>query len=409
MGCKSTTNKHLASADENQSDSVKVTIRYNGKDQGTERHSLDDKLLSVINEKLKSKLGLEDGKFNLEEIEKELLAEDDEGIKNLLSVDENKTGRTAVLKEENGKIIICITLHGLQNISNHVEEFYNKTHLIGKPLSEDELKMAIFDEKTNSILFEKLASSAGGKVFTDSSAYCNGDNHLYISGGNANRQLLDTIYDVDLVKKEVHPLNSRLSQPRDLHSMIFIPNCYVFIVGGRGIKKVEYYHISKKEVFPHSDLNEERIEPTLAVVNNTYLYAFTRFFYHEGQVDTFEKINLKTSKKVWDLVTPKLDPELIGDVFTNNYFAVSYHTPGHLIFIGGECNEDDKCYLYDYEQETLRLSDIPNQPFEFGEKFFYPVHEGNNFLIPNFELPGVTILRYVANDGITAIKFENDA
>ena len=400
MGCKSTTNK--------QSDSVKVTIRYNGRDQGTERYTLDEKLLSIINEKLEAKLDIPGGKINLEEIEKELLSEEDEGIKNLLSVDENKTGRTAVLKEENGKIIISITLHGLQNISNDIHEFYQKTHLISKPLAEDELKMAVFDEKTNSILFEKLASSTDEKVFTDSSAYCNGDNHLYISGGQSNKQVLDTIHDVDLVTKKVTSLNTKLSHPRDLHSMIFIPNCYVFIVGGRGVKKVEYYHVNKKEIFPHSDLNEERIEPTLAVINNTYLYAFTRFFYHEGQVDTFEKINLKTSKKVWDLVTPKLDPELTGQVFTHNYFAVSYHTPGHLIFLGGECNQDDKCYLYDYEEDALKKSEIDNKEYEFGEKFFYPLHEGNNYLIPNFELPGVTILRYAASEGITAIKFEND-
>jgi len=398
--CKSTTNK--------QSGSAKVTIFYNGKDHGTEIYTLDEKLMAIINDKLEAKLGLPGGKLNLEEIEKELLNEEDEDIKELLMFDENKTGRTAVLKEENGKIRITITLHGLQNISNDIHEFYKKTHLIAKPLSEDELKMAVFDEKTNSILFEKLASSAGEKIFTDSSAYCNGDNHFYISGGKVNRVALDTIYDVNLVDKKVTTLKAKLSHPRDLHSMIFIPNLYVFIVGGHGVKTVEYYNIAKKEVFPHSELNEERIEPTLAVVNNTYLYAFTRFFYHEGKVDTFEKINLKTSKKVWDLVTPKLDPELTGEVFTHNYFAVSYHTPGVLIFLGGESDQDEKCYLYDYEQDLLKKSEIDNQRYEFGEKFFYPLNEGNNYLIPNFELPGVTILRYAASEGISPIKFEND-
>jgi hypothetical protein len=413
MGCKSTTNKqHAIVADEKPSkDIVKVTFKYNGREEGSEEHNLDDKLIAIIQEKLKGKVDLsQNGKYNLADIERELLASKDASIRTILNSEDNKSGHTAVLKEENGKVVIQIFLHGLQHLAVNFEEAYNKTNIIAKPLAEDEQKVAIFDESTNKIVFEKLALPDGEKLFTDSSAYCNGNNRLYISGGQVNKNVIDTIYEFDLVTKEVHVPNTKLSQPRHLHSMIYVPNNYVFIVGGPHTKKVEYYNTVKKEVFPHSELQEERIEPTLVVVNNTYLYAFTRFFYRDDVEDTFEKINLRSNQKEWEKFRPKFDFEVTGHIFTHNYFGVSYHTPGHLIFIGGDgINEEDKCYVYEHENDTIKNSEVANQQLEFGEKFFYPLKQGNNFMIPNFELEKVNILRYVAGQGITPIEFKDDA
>ena len=408
MGCKSTSNKHRFAADETLGkETVKVTFKYNGIEEGVQNHNLDDKFIEVIQEKFKGRV---DGKLNLAEIEKELLATKETSIRSLVNTEENKSGHYTVVKEVDGKVVIQIFLPGLQNLAANFEEAYNKANYLARPLGEDEQKVVIFDEDTQKLTFEKLALPDGDKAYTDSSAYCNGNDRLYISGGQVNRTVVDTIYEFDLNTKQILVPNTRLSQPRNLHSMIYVPNNYVFIVGGQNTKKVEYYNTVRKEVFPHSELQEERIEPTLVVVNNSFLYAFTRFFYRDGVEDTFERINLRSNQKEWEKFRPKFDLEVNDQIFTHNYFGVSYHAPGQVIFLGGDgVNEGDKCYVYSHENNILIKSNVPNKAAEFGEKFFYPIKQGNNFLIPNFEVNNVNILRYVAGQGITSIEYKNDA
>jgi len=404
MGCKSTTNKHRFAAEGKET--VKVTFKYNGIEEGVQNYNLDDRFLEVIQEKLK---GRGHDRVNLAEIEKELLASKEASIRELVNTEENKGGQYTVVKEVDGKVVIQIFLTGLKNLATNFEEAYNKANYLAKPLGEDEQKAVIFDQDTQMLTFEKLALSDGDKAYSDSSAYCNGYDILYISGGHFNRTVVDTIYEFDLKTKQIFIPKTRLSQPRNLHSMIYVPNNYVFIVGGQNTKKVEFYNTVRKEVFSHSELQEERIEPTLVVVNNSFLYAFTRFFYRDGIEDTFERINLRSSQKEWEKFRPKFNFELNDQIFTHNYFGVSYHIPGHVIFLGGDSvNQDDNCYIFDHENNTLKKSDVQNRALEFGEKFFYPLKQGNNFMIPNFEVNNVNILRYVSGQGITSIEYKNN-
>ena len=57
--------------------------------------------------------------------------------------------------------------------------------------------------------------------------------------------------------------------------MIFIPNVYVFVIGGKEIKTVEYINIENKKKYLYEDIDEEMIEPSLIFVNDTFLYAVT--------------------------------------------------------------------------------------------------------------------------------------
>ena len=56
--------------------------------------------------------------------------------------------------------------------------------------------------------------------------------------------------------------------------MIYVPNKYIFIVGGSNTKSVELYDMEEKKITKDSELNELRCECTLFLVNNMYLYAF---------------------------------------------------------------------------------------------------------------------------------------
>ena len=155
MGCKSTSNKHRFAADETLGkETVKVTFKYNGIEEGVQNHNLDDKFIEVIQEKFKGRV---DGKLNLAEIEKELLATKETSIRSLVNTEENKSGHYTVVKEVDGKVVIQIFLPGLQNLAANFEEAYNKANYLARPLGEDEQKVVIFDEDTQKLTFEKLS------------------------------------------------------------------------------------------------------------------------------------------------------------------------------------------------------------------------------------------------------------
>jgi len=189
--------------------------------------------------------------------------------------------------------------------------------------------------------------------------------------------------------------------------MVYVPNQYVFLVGGTGVKNVECYNTQTKELRNHSQLVEERTEPALALLNNSYLYAFS-FASGKKPVETFERINLRGSKNTWDVIKPKL--EIGVEKFSQRFFAVSHHRQGEVIFIGGLAGENNKHdYLYDYKTDTIKKSENTHKNFEFQEKFFYPLGEGNYFLIPNIERENISILRYTVEDKVKAISFEADS
>jgi hypothetical protein len=89
------------------------------------------------------------------------------------------------------------------------------------------LKIQLYDEDIINNLFLN--------EFCSSSAYCNGNNHLFISGGERdNGELIDNFWEIDL-KEQIIAEPVKII-PKKNHSMIFIPDKYVFIVGGNDKK-----------------------------------------------------------------------------------------------------------------------------------------------------------------------------
>ena len=86
--------------------------------------------------------------------------------------------------------------------------------------------------------------------------------------------------------------------------MIFVPNKYIFIVGGND-KKTLYFNNENGEVCEWADLNNIRIEPSLKRISN-YLYCFDNI--NQGNKDKFtlEKTDLNSSEPEWILLTPKI-------------------------------------------------------------------------------------------------------
>ena len=71
--------------------------------------------------------------------------------------------------------------------------------------------------------------------------------------------------------------------------MIYVPNKYIFIVGGSNTKSLQIYNMETNEIKKDCELNEYRNESTLYLVNDEYLYDFCGFIIHREYNTTIER------------------------------------------------------------------------------------------------------------------------
>ncbi len=268
----------------------------------------------------------------------------------------------------------------------------NIPDLIGRPFYNP-FDVEVFDKNNNSLhrLDLSLENIKETKIenYSSPSSYCNGNNHLYISGGmNKDFAILNDFWDIDLNNKIIEKIPEGIS-PKKNHSMIFIPEKYVFIVGGND-KKTFYYDIEKKEIINWADLNHERVEPALIVVRDE-LYCFDNIKRRSNEI-TFEKTNLVKSPN-WELIKPTLDPSINEKEFNQKFFGAAKIDDDNIIFLcGNMTNETDKNYIYNISTNTLSKSDIPFIEKNLDEKTFLNYNEHINYLLPDYNIESPEII-----------------
>jgi hypothetical protein len=268
---------------------------------------------------------------------------------------------------------------------------YAKTNLIGRPLL-DPFEIVKFDIRNSLITIDSYSNmDERVNLFNSLSSFCNGADKIFISGGenvvNGTKKILKEFCIVDLLNKSIQFFEEGLKFPRKWHSMIYVPNNYVFIVGGEKMLKVEYFDIEKNKMIEHSELNEERIEPSLCLIDNSSVYAFSGFKYLKNNHKTFERINLRNNSTKWEIINVKLDSSIKS--FGQLFFGVTYYKENSVIFLGGTDSEakdlrSNKNYAFDYVKNEIYLTDLPRVDFEFTEKFFIPIGRNTSFIFPSF-------------------------
>jgi hypothetical protein len=208
------------------------------------------------------------------------------------------------------------------NKLNISDKEYIPSH-IGK-LCFDPILLFVYDSKKNSFHVQKY-----DQVLIDlsklnqTSSCCNGNNKLFISGGiDENNKIVDKLWIFDLVDYMVEePIQI---YPKNGHSMIYIPDQYIFLVGGND-ENTFYLNIKDLKVENWANLNKKRIEPALIQVNN-FLYVFDNVNKNEEINDfeiTFEKTNLLSSRPTWELIRPNLATEILGTKIIPKFFGVA--------------------------------------------------------------------------------------
>ena len=298
------------------------------------------------------------------------------------------------------------TQKGLDIPENAVQAYRENTQIIGNAILDNPETFGIITYENNTrelnSYYYQRSEYPELNTLNSFTAYCNAKNCLYFSGGEKeqpygkedNSLPYDEFICIDLTelstnknKLVINKLNN-LIHPRTWHSMIFVPNKYIFIVGGSNTKTVELYDIDEKKLTKDSELNEIRCECTLCLVNNTYLYAFYGFLLHQDYNNSIERCNLLKEERKWEKVNI-IDNCAVK--FKPSFFAISYFQNDNLLLIGGNDTGDDERndFIYKFGKEENEKDEIKEHKFElkenlniFKDKLFMPLENNKAVNIP---------------------------
>ena len=282
-------------------------------------------------------------------------------------------------------------------LMNKLKSTSEKEIFVGKPFS-DPFQIFIFEAKKKVIQIrlynkEKIKEIRLNKFGVDS-AYCNGNNHLYISGGmeQSTKESIDLFWDIDL-------MNNMFKAPIEMfpkknHSMIYIEK-KVYIIGGDDVN-TSFYDEEDKNIKQWSSLNYRRFEPSL-IKHGDYLYCFDtskKYVNNFSNVFNFEKINLKSKSAEWEIVNPHISPDVNNSVFSQKFFGVEEDLNENIIFVGGMMDNNDKksevnnneCMniQYNINKNMIEKSIIEFKEISFNEKTFLSLNDKTSFILPNF-------------------------
>ena len=289
----------------------------------------------------------------------------------------NSLSGTTDMSNNMSLIIYIKYKHRYKHIIEKIEEYISKnTYLIGKPII-NKLKYYLYNKFKKELKIIKNNKediyNSGINNFSIIDSYCNIKNYLYIYEGASKYDYIDSnkFIKIDLINNKINLISNKFPK-RILHSMIFIPECYIFIIGGKNTKEVITYKIKEgnKEYkkYPYL-LPYELIEPSLIFIDNKYLYIFENSKLDFNilrtnliNITAFENIKLKNKNN--NLVNQK-------------FFGV-VRNKNSILFLGGQMintnnNFINKCYEYHYDSNKLVISKREFKSIDLIEKTFIPL------------------------------------
>ena len=288
--------------------------------------------------------------------------------------------------------------------NNHIK-YYDITHLIrksvelspldakfsdlfGKPFYEPfEISLFIKNEKKFKLLKYPKELIEKTKLFNFgiTSAYCNGYNCLYLSGGE---NCLNNFWIINLKEKILNePIDI---PPKKNHSMIYIPKSTIFFVGGQTLDTF-YYNLNENRIIYWGNLNFVKIGPALIAIKNK-LYCIDTM--NNNKINyTFEVTELTSNEGKWEIIKPKLSYNINNRIFNQQIFGVTKDYDDNIIFLGGSLtdNKKDLNFKYNYKSNIIELSHVKYKKFILKEKTFYALNKKYDCILTDFrrDLPQI--------------------
>ena len=307
----------------------------------------------------------------------------------------------------------------IKNFINKYEEGYialgsnapKIPEIIGKPFNDPFCIFAFKKrEKILKVLNFEGKDIKGLESYGPYSAYCNGNDALFISGGEINnKKYVEKFWKIDLNSSTIECINMI---PKKNHSMIVLPGNYVFIVGGQDKETFYYDSENPNGFYGWKPLNEIRIEPALILVNN-FLYCFDNINLNKLNNDiTFEKTDFNSNLPKWELINVNI-PDI---KFDQKFFGV-VQKDNDILFLGGNIDnqEEDKNgaierknFKYNIAENKLEESEIPFMEFNLKEKTFLTYNEYVNYIFPDFNKYHPEVIFYQkSKNKIRLVKYES--
>ena len=299
-----------------------------------------------------------------------------------------------------------------KHLSNNMEEYIiNNTLFIGKPII-NELGYYIYKKNTSQLKVVRIEEDELKiNFFSRISAYCNANNYLYIyEGTNVASNTFTSRFikkssaflnnnkfiRINLINEEIKIMSIKFPR-RILHSMIFVPEKYIFIIGGKYKKEIKEVLIYKTkednysyEKYPHL-LPYELLEPSLIMINNKFLYAF------ENSKEKFNVVKCNIAE-----ISPFEDIKIKNDIQIGQKFfgVVPKINKNKIVFLGGQylnMSKDSKLknYEFNYNTNELKSTDINFENFDFIEKTFIPIEKNNYMQITEFRMDNAYIPKII--------------
>ena len=210
--------------------------------------------------------------------------------------------------------------------------------------------------------------------FSKESAFCNSYTSLYLSGGEVSDKAINTFWIIN--KNDYKIIKKSMPIYKKYHSMLFIPDNFIFIAGGNSLSTI-IYDIENQEYIKWANMNKKHFQPGLLIYGD-YVYAFSSLIDKKNNNNNFfEKTNLTSKKLKWEIIYPKYDNKINFDC---HFFGVSKYLEGNILLVGGEKNTQN--YLYNTNTNMLSISNGKYSNTPFWDKTFYKVNKYYNVSIP---------------------------
>jgi hypothetical protein len=308
----------------------------------------------------------------------------------------------SIINEEQNEIILDQEIKQIPGIEK--KEKIEPVDYIGKPMSRP-FEIYIFEIRKKIITKIKYSNEKEKKYklnkFGINSAYCNGINHLFISGGedpNSN-EIYNFFWDIDLKNKSfIEEVQMPIHKKN--HKMIYIEN-KVYIIGGND-ETTMLYDIINHKVNIWLPLKKKKFEPSLIKFYD-YLFCIDSSKKYSNDYN-LEKINLNDNNSEWEIVKPRISPNILNLNFSQQFFGLIEDKNENIIFVGGIYDnnnnniekEIDKKNKNNYfflqynvddnliEKSDMNLENIKYKEINFSEKSFSPIDKNTYIIFPDF-------------------------
>lgn len=262
------------------------------------------------------------------------------------------------------------------NIDNNKQEQKEENDIIQKKIlkpTKNPFGLIIITPSNRQISFKKFTEEISRKHglynFNYTSAYCDSPDYLFISGGEQNFEISNGFW---IIEHGLYNIKyKQMPYKKKIHSMIYVNEDLVFIVGGNTIETF-YYDIKKDEFIKCGDLNELIQEPTLIRIND-YIYCLSNL----QERNYFERINIKKFSGTWEKINPVFSYKNKID-FTSYFFSASYFDNNNIILCGGN-NVTQNTFSFNYLTNILIQNEGKDDNIELGDKQLYPI-DGKNYI-----------------------------